>query len=103
MQSLPTTDLMRTTEGFSPPGISSEIELGKPTSLSCLPEMPLEARRLLRFFAWCKEIFSPSMLDLLKYAWQDSRDSFLCSERDGLHGRGSDKADDQVWQTNAKA
>lgn len=43
------------------------------------------------------------MLDLLKCAWQDSRENFLCSERDGLHGRRSGKADGQVWQTNVKA
>lgn len=103
VQSLPTTVLMRTTEGFFPLGISSEVELGKPASLSFPRVMSLEARRLLRYCAWCKEIFSPSMLDLLKHAWQDSRDSFLCSEMDGLRGRRSDNADGQVWQNNAKA
>lgn len=47
-------------------------------------------------------MLSSSMLDLLKCVWQDSRASFLCLERDPLHGRSSAKVDGQILHTMSR-
>lgn len=87
-------------------GISSEIQLGKLTSLPSPCVMSLQTRRPLEYFAWCKEEFSSSILDIYYFllrVWWESRAWFLCLEKDALHGRSSAKVSGQILHTSIEA